>query len=110
MHGPEERAFFFMPPSAVPPHWQSRAVDLVMVPLLPDEAAQMLQGGAEGPRLSPADQALVEFLAGGLSADAIATRLGLTRRSVQRRIARLRDDVGVTTTPELVSFFARRGF
>lgn len=110
MHGPEERAFFFMPPTALPSRWQGRAVELVMVPLLPDETAEMLQGEAKGPRLSPADEALVELLAGGLSADAIATRLGITRRSVQRRIARLRDDVGVTTTAELVSFFARRGF
>lgn len=110
MSSSDERALLFLSPDDVPPRWRSRAVEVLMVPLLPEEASDVLNRGADQPHLGRDDEELAKLLATGLSATAIASQLGITRRSVQRRVARLRDQVGVRTTGELVSFLARRGF
>lgn len=59
--------------------------------------------------LSPLEEELVAFVAEGLSTKAIASHLGLTPRTVERRLARLRDRLGLSSTAELTALLARMG-
>ncbi|WP_157550813.1 LuxR C-terminal-related transcriptional regulator [Nocardioides jensenii] len=58
--------------------------------------------------LSNDDVALLALLASGLPAEAVARRLGLSERTVRRRIRLICDRLGVTTTVEAVVWAARR--
>lgn len=103
-------SFLFMDPASIPDRWSERAVPVVMVPLTPDESAQLL---SDAPVMSDElgqDADLMRLVARGLSAEVIARRLGLAPRSVYRRLARLRDSFGAGSTAELATELARRGF
>jgi DNA-binding CsgD family transcriptional regulator len=60
--------------------------------------------------LDPADENLARLTARGLTVSAMAGRLNLSARSVNRRLARLRERLGVASTAELAVELARRGF
>jgi DNA-binding CsgD family transcriptional regulator len=99
-----------MDPESIPERWSDRAVPLVMVPLTPDESSQLFgEGPIESDELGP-DADLMRLVARGLSAEVIATRLGLAPRSVYRRLARLREVFGIASTAELATELALRGF
>ncbi len=83
---------------------------MFLVPLLPDEARDVLAGEPAGSELHGEDLALAKLVASGVPVDDVARRLHLTSRTVYRRLARLRRLVGVTTTGELVAELASRGF
>jgi DNA-binding CsgD family transcriptional regulator len=102
-------AWLFLSPEAVPSEWQARAVPLSMVPLLPSEAASVLLTGGTAPELR-GEEDLLRLVAQGLTRESIARRLGISVRTVQRRIARIQDYVGVSSATELVVEVARRGF
>ncbi len=100
----------FLEPGAVPERWAERAIPVMLVPLTPEESAQMLNGQpVDAGALAP-DADLMRLVARGLSAEVIARRLGLAARSVYRRLARLREIFGVGSTAELAAELARRGF
>lgn len=101
-------ALFLFAPDAVPEHWRSRAVPMALVPLLPSEARSIL----EGPQatIAPEDEDLLRLAARGLTGADIARELGISLRSVERRLARLRRDLGVDSTAELAAFLSKRGF
>ncbi|MEU8814788.1 helix-turn-helix domain-containing protein [Actinoplanes sp. NPDC048796] len=67
-------------------------------PLVPD-------GGTEEP-----DRLLLSLFVSGLPDKSIATQLGVSRRTVQRRLDRLMDIAGVDTRPGLAFQAARRGW
>ncbi|MFF5085525.1 helix-turn-helix domain-containing protein [Actinoplanes sp. NPDC000266] len=67
-------------------------------PLAPD-------GGAEEP-----DRLLLSLFVSGMPDKSIATQLGVSRRTVQRRLDRLMDIAGVDTRPGLAFQAARRGW
>jgi DNA-binding NarL/FixJ family response regulator len=77
-----------------------------MVPLLPEEAARFFADQ----EASSEDDELLRLLARGLPTNGIARSLGLSRRTVERRIADLRERYGQPTTAALSSFLSRRGF
>ena len=106
--GPE--GWLFLRPSAVPERWRSRAIPMSLVPLLPDEAAALTADGATAATQQTGGEEFLKLVARGLSARVIARQLGISTRSVHRRTARLRDSVGVGSTPELASELSRRGF
>lgn len=113
--GPEtapeaHEGWFFLRPDAVPHQWRNRAVPVLLVPLLPGEAGQLLGGGESLPEIDPEQQRLVGLVARGLSTAAIAHELGITRRSVERRLASLRERLGVRSTAELAALLSRQGF
>ncbi|KQY57631.1 LuxR family transcriptional regulator [Nocardioides sp. Root151] len=58
--------------------------------------------------LSNDDVALLALLASGLPAETVARRLGLSERTVRRRIRLICDRLGVGTTVEAVVWAARR--
>jgi len=100
--------WLFVDPSRVPDRWRDRAVPVCLVPLLPEEAASVLDGSL--PELSEDVEELARLVAGGMSVTEMARRLHLSHRSVQRRLARLRLRLGVETTAQLAALLARRGF
>ncbi len=106
----EPPRFLLLPRDAVPEEWRERAAAMCLVPLLPDEAAELLRNGTTGPRMSPEEIAVARLAAQGLTVEAIAHRLELSVRSVHRRLARLRQRLGVGSTAELAAALARRGF
>lgn len=104
------QGWFFLHPSAVPPRWRERAVEVLFVPLLPDEVEQVFEGARAVPQILPEDEHLAELIARGISVREIAAELDLAPRTVERRVARLREKVGVASTAELRAFLSRRGF
>lgn len=99
-----------MPAETVPERWAHRALDVRMVPLLPDEAAQVLAGDFADPVLHGGDVGLARLIAAGLSNQAIAHRLGVDPRTVQRRTTALRDRLGAASKSDLAVLLAARGF
>lgn len=100
--------WFFVDPSRVPDRWRERAVPVCLVPLLPEEAASILEGSL--PELSEDEEQLARLVAAGASVTEMAGHLYVSNRSVQRRLARLRRRLGVETTAQLAALLARRGF
>lgn len=94
----------------VPEEWRTRAIDGVVVALLPGEVEAVLDSGIPSSQLSTEDVEMAHMVAAGLSARKIARGLGISLRSAERRIARLREICGVATTGELIALLARRGF
>lgn len=91
----------------VPEQWRMRAIPVSLVTLLPDEAAQLLAGEPVTPALEGDELAFARLVAKGETAAGIGRALGITTRTVYRRLARLRDRFGVATTPELLNRLGR---
>ncbi len=106
----DRRGWVFLEPEAVPERWRSRAVEVLLVPLLPEEMDDILAQGRAVPELDPKDERLAELVASGASLPSIADELGLAPRTVERRVARLRTRFGVGSTAELAALFSARGF
>jgi DNA-binding NarL/FixJ family response regulator len=102
--------WLLVPEGAVPDRWRDRAVPMMFVPLLPQEADQVLESGSARPELDAEDEALLRLLAKGSTVEDTARKMGLHIRTVERRLAALRRRLGVATTAELVRMLARRGF
>lgn len=69
-------------------------------------------GGSSAYRASawspePEDLELLRLLAAGLTVDAIARRVGLSERTVRRRMRAVADEIGVDSTIEAVVFAVR---
>ncbi|MGP4012957.1 helix-turn-helix domain-containing protein [Streptomyces sp. 4N124] len=62
------------------------------------------------PALSPADGKLLSLLVAGVADKAIASQMGLSRRTVQRRIQSLMERAGAGTRMQLAWQAARRGW
>lgn len=101
--------WLFLTHDAVPERWQRRAVPMVMVPLLPTEARSLLTDGATDQRLS-GDEELLRLVAAGCTRAAIARKLGVSLRTVQRRLARVQQVMGAGSLPELAVLLAKQGF
>ncbi|WP_281272711.1 LuxR C-terminal-related transcriptional regulator [Prauserella muralis] len=63
----------------------------------------------EGVALSEDDIVLLRMLASGLPIEAIARRLGLSERTVRRRMRAVCDQLGFRTPIEAVVWAARQG-
>lgn len=100
--------WLFLPAGAVPERWRGRAVPMAMVPLLPAEAGTLLIEGKtdklEG------DEELLRLVAAGYTRAVIARRLGVSLRTVQRRLARVQQKTGTGSLPELAVLLAKQGF
>jgi DNA-binding NarL/FixJ family response regulator len=60
-------------------------------------------------QLSRQDVELLKLLAGGLSLDSVARRMGTSDRTVRRRVKAICDRLGVGTSIQAVAWAARRG-
>lgn len=108
--GPDQRVLVILPANAIPPGWESRASPMVLLGLLPDEAQALIAGGPVTSQLPPEDVALVRHAAAGRTAREIADALFITQRMVYRRLARLRQRYGVSSSAELASLLTGSGF
>lgn len=63
----------------------------------------------EGPALNAGDVQLLALVASGLAPDAVARRLGVSSRTVRRRLARICDRLGVASPVQCVVWAVRRG-
>ena len=106
----EVPGWVILSPDAVPDAWHSRAIPMMLVPLTPAEVGGLLSETPLEQDIAVADLPLVRLVARGHSASQISRELGISLRTVNRRIARLRDDFEVATIQELASELARRGF
>ena len=65
-------------------------------------------GAAPAAALAPEDERLVALLAGGASIAEAAATLGYSRRTVQRRLAVVRETLGASSNREAVILARRR--
>lgn len=94
----------------VPEPWRERAVRASLIPLLPGEASRLLEKKRSLPEVPPDEEPLLRAVAEGLPAAAIAQRLNVSVRTVERKLSFLRRSLGVRSTKELALLLARRGF
>jgi len=99
-------AWILISPADTPDDWRHRAQPMNLVPLLPEELARL----SREPDASEGDDELLKLVARGSSTEQIARTLNLSRRTVERHLARLRERYHQPTTAALSSFLARRGF
>ena len=98
-------AWILISDGETPDEWRQRAQPMNLVPLLPEEVDGLLGNG--GP---DQDDELLRLVARGSTTEQIARALDLSRRTVERHLARLREKYDQPTTAALASFLARRGF
>ena len=106
----EVPGWIILSPGAVPEAWRSRAIAMVLVPMTPAEANDLLSEAPIEQAIGPGDLPLVHLLARGHSAAEIARALDISHRTVNRHVARLREEFAVSTFQELATELARRGF
>lgn len=106
----EDGGWVFLHPSRLPEGWRRRAIPVLLVPLLPPEAEAIFNGKETALRLDPEDEQMAALLARGETVGAIARRLGVPPRSLDRRLAELRERVGAGSTAQLATMLARAGF
>lgn len=106
----EVPGWVILSPDAVPDAWKPRSVPMVLVPLTPAEANGLLSDAPVEQEISPGDLPLVHLVARGRAPAEIARALGVTPRTVHRRVARISGRFGVSTMQELATELARRGF
>jgi DNA-binding NarL/FixJ family response regulator len=83
---------------------------VAVVAITPDEAQALLAGRDVVPSLTPEEEQVLSLLLKGHTVTAIGRSLGVSPRSVQRRLARLRATFDVPSNNELVVAAARAGF
>ena len=94
----------------LPDRWRQRAVAVWLLPLSPDEMDTLLEENRLLPTLAPRDAEIATLLVAGLPPSVIARRVGLSSRTVHRRLAALRERFGTGSTMELALLLAKRGF
>ena len=105
----EDLVWVLMAPPLVPSRWAERVRTMSLVPLMPDEAIQLLESGTAPLGLTVEDERVARLAARGASAEAIALELHMTKRSAYRRLARLRKRVGARNATELAGWLLMRG-
>jgi DNA-binding NarL/FixJ family response regulator len=97
-------------PDDVPERWSHRSMQVTVLRLSPDEARRILSADHAHPTVAPEDEELARLVASGVGVSEISKRLHLTRRSIYRRLARLRGAFGVATVGELAAKLSRLGY
>ncbi|MDT0394841.1 MULTISPECIES: helix-turn-helix transcriptional regulator [Streptomyces] len=82
------------------------------VPLVVDDTGSVAGTDGAGPAdsLTATDRRLLALLVAGVTDKAVASQMGLSRRTVQRRIQRMMELAGATTRMQLAWQAARRGW
>lgn len=95
---------------AVPANLTARVTSLAVLSLLPHEVGRLLDCTAPDDRLTEEERALATALVAGQPLPAIARQMGVSTRSVHRRIAQLRDRLSAQSTEHLAATLVRMGF
>jgi DNA-binding NarL/FixJ family response regulator len=104
------RVWVVLDGAPVPRMWEERARPATLIPLLPDEAEALLVDDEVRSATTPEQAEFLALVAAGRPASYIARRLGISDRSVFRRLASWRDRFGVESTAELAAELSKRGF
>ncbi len=83
---------------------------MLLVPLMPDEAAQLLETGTIPLGMTVEEEQVARLVARGESPETIAATLHMSKRSVYRRLATLRRRVGVENAADLPARLSQLGF
>lgn len=103
-------AWLFLAADAVPAGWRDRSRPCALVPLSGVEVATLLREQSVLSVLDDTDVRLLRLLARGRTVSAVARELGVSRSTVQRRTARLRERLGAESLVDLALAAARHGF
>ena len=106
----EVPGWVLLSPGAMPDAWRARGITVVLVPMTPSEASQLLSRTPVEQGIAAAHLPLIHLVARGHSAAEIARALGVSERTVYRHMAHLSEEFGVSTIQELATELARRGF
>lgn len=101
-------AWAFFGRDEVPERWRRRAVEVMLVPLLPDDLEESAHIDLSNE--SSSDMEMLHLIAEGSTRQEIARELNMPLRSVDRQIARLCERFRVENSSHLISYLARRGF
>lgn len=95
------------PDTQLPEDWTRRATHVLLISLRPSEIGLLIERKGD---VSDLDASFLMLVSRGLPAQQIAREVGITDRSVYRRLSKLRHEFGVATNAELTAELARRGF
>ncbi|MDQ3955328.1 MAG: hypothetical protein M3285_07255 [Actinomycetota bacterium] len=105
----EHDRWFLIAPHALPEDWRDRAVPVYMVKLNSEDVKAFVPREISlQERLDPEEKSIARLLAQGVQPSEIANTLHLSRRSVFRRLARLRQLTGAKTNAELATKLAKQ--
>ena len=105
LHG----GWFLIAAHALPEEWRERATPVYMIRLDSDDVEGFVLHTSElQKRLDREEKEIARLLARGLPPGEIAQTLHLSRRSVFRRLARLRQLMGAKTNGELATKLAKQ--
>ena len=100
--------WFLIAAHALPEEWRERAIPVYMVRLTDEEVEPFVPPNDARFTLDAEERSIARLLARGVSPRAISETLHLSRRSVFRRLARLRQMHGVETNAELATKLAKQ--
>ena len=101
--------FVLFPAAALPPALRDRAVPLYAVSLRESETPEMFGEKIMWP-LDAGDVELLRLIAAGCPTRKIAVETGVSMRTVQRQVARLRRRLKLHSTTDLRQYLRDRGF
>ena len=105
----QQGGWFLIAPHALPEEWRDRAVPVYMIRLDSDDVDGFaLHLDDLHKQLAPEEKEIARLLSQGVPPREIALTLHLSRRSVFRRLARLRQLMGAKTNGELATKLAKQ--
>ena len=105
----EHDRWFLIAPHALPEGWRERAVPVYMIKLSDEDVKAFVPHEISfHDRLDSEERAVARLLGQGVQPSEIANSLHLSRRSVFRRLARLRQLTGSNTNAELATKLAKQ--
>lgn len=107
---PASQCWVLIDRDAVPAELDDRVTSLALLSLLPQEVERLLECTVLSVEFSDEERALARALIIGSPLPVVARELGISPRSVHRRIARLRERMGAPSTESLVATLVRMGF
>ena len=99
--------WFLVAKHALPEEWRERAIPVYLVPLSLSDVEKLQPLDGASPSLDEDDEAVARLVAEGFLPQQIAARLHLSRRSVFRRLAHLRQLMDCETNTQLATKLAK---
>ena len=102
-----DQRWFLIAPHALPEEWRDRAVPVYLIDLSDEDVVPLISRTDLRDQLDAEERAVARLAAKGVAPRDMATMLHLSRRSVFRRLAHLRQLTGSETNAELATKLAK---